>query len=280
MRREETQVSELLDTLRRQAGPDPFELAVILGSGLGRLAKEVASPTCLAYKDFPCFPAPPVEGHGGRLVAGKLAGRRILVFQGRPHLYQGLNAHQTTVTVRIAHALGCRGILLTNAAGGVNRNYRAGDFMLIADHLNLMGDNPLRGVVENPFVDLTHLYRQDFYADLRAFIEGEGGVLHRGVLAALPGPSYETPAEISALGLLGADAVSMSTVPEAIMARYLGLEVAGISLIANPAAGLVGRPLDHQEVLATGAARADLAVRLFLRLIGQWREPLQPSTDG
>jgi len=272
------EIQEVAEAVRRQAGEEPFALAVVLGSGLGTLAEEADPLGVFPYSGFAAFPpAQQVAGHAGRIVAGTLEGRRLLFFQGRHHLYEGLTARQVAVPVRIAHALGCRRLLLTNAAGGVNAEYRSGDFMLIADHLNFLGDNPLRGERRDPFVDLSTLYRQEFFPALLEFARLQNIRLHRGVLAALPGPSYETPAEIRALRMLGADAVSMSTVPEAIMGRYLGLEVAGLSLIANAAAGLASAPLSHAEVLASGQKGASQLALLVRRLIALWLSTSAPS---
>jgi len=268
---------DLIATLRRKAGVAPFDLAVVLGSGLGAFAEQLADPVFFSYLDFPCFPRSTVAGHAGRLVAGKYEGWRVLAFQGRHHLYEGYDARQVTVNVRIAHALGVPRLLLTNACGAVNSNFRAGDFMYIADHINLLGDNPLRGEAADPFIDLSHLYRQDLFVPLQSHAQREGISLHRGVLAALPGPSYETPAEIRALALLGADAVSMSTVPEAILGKYLGLEVVGLSFLSNAAAGLGTSPLNHQEVLAAGRLGTDRFLDLLGRLIGFWGQAGRPS---
>ena len=263
-------LEQLAQEVVRRCGSEPYELAIVLGSGLGALAESVETAASFPYRDYACLRAPGVTGHAGRLVAGRFAGRRVLLFQGRLHLYQGLSAREATVPVRLAHRLGCPKLLLTNAAGGIHGDYRPGDFMYISDHLNFMGDNPLRGEGGDPFVDLSALYRQDLYLPLRAWAGTRGVRLHRGVLAALQGPSYETPAEVRALALLGADAVSMSTVPEAIMARYLGLEVVGISLIANPAAGLATSPLNHREVLAVAGGGARGFIDLAGHLIDRW----------
>lgn len=273
-------VHTLLAAVGQAAGNEPFDLAVILGSGLGDLADEVEEAAVFSYDDFPCFPPTTVAGHAGRLLAGRLHGWRVLLFQGRFHLYEGYSAWQVSLPVRLAHRLGCRRLLLTNAAGGIRPEFAPGDFMFISDHLNLLGDNPLRGVPENPFTDLTRVYRQDLFPPLDRFARQAGVVLHSGVLAALPGPSYETPAEVRMLRLLGADAVSMSTVPEAIMARYLGMEVAGLSLVANAAAGLHGSCLSHQEVLESGRRGAKRLNSLVGGLIPLWREaPRQSSND-
>ncbi|PLX83984.1 MAG: purine-nucleoside phosphorylase [Desulfuromonas sp.] len=257
--------------LRRLTGTETFELAVVLGSGLGDLAEQVDGALAIDYPALKCFPPTGVSGHAGRLVAGTLEGFRVLVFQGRYHLYEGYDALQVTLPVRLAGALGCSRLLLSNAAGGINPDYRPGDFMFIADHINLMGDNPLRGAFGNPFLDLTHLYKKDLYPQLLAFAGKQGIRLHSGVLAALTGPSYETPAEIRALSVLGADAVSMSTVPEAIMGRHLGMDVAGLSLISNVAAGLSAESPDHGEVLAAGRQGALAFGDLLRHLLLLWR---------
>ncbi len=268
----DSEVRDIVAAVRQQAGEAPFEVAIILGSGLGGLAEQAEACAVLPYRDFPCFPAGEVAGHTGQLVAGVLQGRRTLLFQGRQHLYQGYSARQVTVPVRIAHALGCRKLLLTNASGGVNETFAPGDFMLISDHLNFLGDNPLRGERRDPFVDLSDLYQTSFFPELQQFAARCGCTLHRGVLAALSGPSYETPAEIRALRLLGADVVSMSTVPEAIMARYLRLEVVGLTLIANAAAGCTAAPLSHEEVLDAGRRGAAHFAQLVLQLLSLWED--------
>ncbi|MGE4544902.1 MAG: purine-nucleoside phosphorylase [Pedobacter sp.] len=258
-----------IDAVRDRMGPDPFDLAIILGSGLGQVAADVDPATKWAYNSFSCFPPGAVAGHAGQLVAGILHGRRTLIFQGRFHMYQGLTAWQTAMPVRLAHSLGCTRMLLTNAVGGIHADLLPGRFMFVCDHLNLLGDNPLRGLDGDTFIDLTKLYRNDLFPSLKAESLSQGNSLHQGVLAAVPGPSYETPAEVRALQLLGADAVSMSLVPEAIMARYLQMEVVGLSFTTNRAAGLGTQGLSHEEVLATGilgAADLSFLVKQLCRL--------------
>lgn len=267
----EKEITEGADEIRRLTGSEKFDLAVILGSGLGGLADQVEDALAVPFRNFPLFPPPTVPGHTGELVAGTLDGWRVLLFKGRHHIYEGYNARQVTVSVRLAHSLGCKRLLLTNAVGGINGSYRPGDFMYVADHINLMGDNPLRGETENPFIDLAHLYDQSFFPSLQEYALSHGIGLHRGVLAALPGPSYETPAEIRMLERLGADAVSMSTVPEAIMGKYLGFEVAALSFVSNAAAGLAKIPLTHAEVLEAGRRGAEHFSRLVRHLILLWQ---------
>jgi len=243
------------------------EMAIVVGSGLAALTEEMSERQRMAYADLPGFPAAGVVGHAGQLRCGELHGTSVAVFQGRYHYYEGYSAYQVSAPVRLAHLLGCRRLLLTNAAGGINAAYAPGDFMLVSDHLNLAGDNPLRALQPPPFIDLGALYRRDFHAELQADLAPRRIVMHQGTLAWMSGPSYETPAEIRMLAQLGADAVSMSTIPEAIMARYLGLETVAISLIANAAAGLSVVPLCHEEVLATSRTAAASLPLLISRLL-------------
>lgn len=267
------EVSLAAEHVRNRTGEAPFDLAIVLGSGLGELADAAEGGTSFPYGDLPGFPVPSVAGHHGRLVAGMLEGARTLVFAGRFHTYEGYSAREVTLPVRLARALGCRRLLLTNAAGGVNPDFAPGDPMFICDHLNLLGDNPLRGVREDPFLDLSQVYEERLYPSLAAFARDAALPLRRGVLASLPGPVYETPAEVRMLRLLGADAVSMSIVPEAIMGKYLKMEVVGLSLISNQAAGLAPAPLDHAEVLAVGRRGAAGIIRLVRHLAASWGDP-------
>lgn len=269
----EPDLRTLVETVRTRAGNEPIALAIVLGSGLGGLVEDLEEPVAFAYGDFPCFPVLQIAGHQGQLIVARLDGVRVLVFQGRYHVYQGLTARQAASPAQVAKALGIPGLLLTNAVGGINPAYRTGDFIYVTDHLNFLGDNPLRGETVNPFIDLCQLYRQEFYPELAQFAGNLGITLHRGVLAAMAGPSYETPAEIRSLGLLGADAVTMSTIPEAILARYLGLEVVALSFVSNPAAGLNPAALDHQDVLAAGAAGAKAFALLARCLVTLWARP-------
>lgn len=244
---------------------DRPEAALVLGSGLGALADQVEEPTAVRYDEIPGFAASTVVGHRGRLVAGRLEGRRVLAFQGRYHAYEGHPAPALALPVRTAAALGATTLIVTCAAGGVNPELRAGDLMLIEDHLNLMGQNPLVGPVlegETRFPDMTTAYDPALRALAADVAEREGVTLRRGVYAALLGPSYETPAEIRMLARLGADAVGMSTVPEVIAARAGGLRVLGIALISNAAAGIAGASLSHDEVVAAGAEAAERFQRL------------------
>ncbi len=231
------------------------DLALVLGSGLGALADEVEGAVTLSTADVPHYPQSTVEGHAGRLVLGHLAGRAVLVIQGRVHLYEGHDARDVSFPVRLAHALGVRGLVLTNAAGGINPSFGPGTLMLISDHLNLAFANPLAGPVgegETRFPDLSNPYDEAWREQARAVALEQRIPYREGVYVWTSGPSYETPAEIRFFARAGADAVGMSTVPEAIQAAALGLPVLGISTITNPAAGLQDVPLDHADVLEVG----------------------------
>lgn len=251
-------------------GEKPFEVAIILGSGLGDLGQQVEHARHVPYVDIPFLPPTTVSGHSGKLILGELVGRRVAVFQGRFHLYEGHDAYRATVTVRLARALGCGKLLLSCAAGGIKPGCSPGDFMFVVDHLNLTGDNPLRGQAGDPFLDLSRLYNRSLLEPLRVCAQEQGVRLHTGVLAALMGPCYETPAEVRMVGALGGDAVSMSTVPEAIMGKYLGMDVAALALIANAAAGLSGTHLDHQDVLAAGRKRGEQFAGLVRSAVANW----------
>ncbi|SDL42374.1 purine-nucleoside phosphorylase [Geoalkalibacter ferrihydriticus] len=257
--------------VRRCFGDQDFDLAVVLGSGLSELTASLEGAQSLAYDQIPAMAATTVAGHQGSLWAGRRGGWRLLVFAGRYHLYEGYRACEVVRPVELAAALGCRRILLTNAAGGVREDLRPGDFMFIRDHINLTGDNPLRGRTPPPFVDLSRLYRNDLFPLLAEGARALNIRLRQGVLAGLLGPSYETPAEIRMVASLGGDAVSMSTVPEAIMARYLGVDVAGLSLITNYAAGRGDASLSHDEVLVEGRRSAARLTELLDVLIDSWR---------
>jgi purine-nucleoside phosphorylase len=247
-------------------------LAIVLGSGLGALAAgpEAGAGTAVAFTDLG-FPAQTVPGHSGQLVFCELEGRRVLLQAGRFHGYEGHPAALVTAPMRLYGRLGVKAVLHTNAAGAINTGFRVGDLMVLSDHINFTGGNPLAGPNLPPgprFPDLTAAYDPDLRRQLRAAATGLGQELREGVYLAVPGPSYETPAEIRAFRTLGADAVGMSTVPEVIVARHEGLRVAGISCLCNMAAGILPQPLTHREVLEAGAeaaARFTALVRKFVR---------------
>ena len=231
------------------------QAAVVLGSGLGEFAEAVSGPTAIAYADIPHFKKVSVAGHAGRLVLGRVGAMPVAVLQGRYHYYEGHDINDVVFPVRVLAKLGVKSLLLTNAAGGIGRELRPGDLMVIRDHINLMGVNPLRGANDERlgprFPDMSAVYDREFQEVIAAAQKEAGLAAKKGVYLALSGPSYETPAEIRMLAALGADAVGMSTVPEAICARHMGVRVAGISCITNLAAGISAQPLSHKEVTET-----------------------------
>ncbi len=262
--------------LRTRIPGHPAALAIIAGSGLGQLTDAVADPMVIPYHEIPHFPTPTVAGHGGNLVAGMIGASHVLVFCGRTHLYEGRPVTEIVYPVTVAAALGVPALLVTNAAGGINPAFQPGDLMMIEDHLNLTGANPLAGRQADPavagssfFIDLTEAYAPALKENLLAAAAAEDCQLKRGVYLATRGPSYETPAEIRAFERLGADAVGMSTVLEVIEARYHGLEVAGLSCITNQAAGVAAQPLTHDEVLQVGQATAERLVRLVRAFVAR-----------
>ncbi len=237
--------------------PRPPAAVLVLGSGLGDLADEVAQPVRISYAEIPGFARSTVAGHRGALVAGAWEGVDVAVMQGRFHLYEGVDAETLALPIRVLGALGADTLVLTNAAGGMRPGFRPGDLMLIADHINLMWSNPLIGRVqpgEQRFPDMSDPYDAEFRRIAEQVALEQGVPLEQGVYAAMLGPSYETPAEIRMLARLGADAVGMSTVPEVLVARARGMRVLGISCITNLAAGLGGGgTLSHDEVVEVGA---------------------------
>jgi purine-nucleoside phosphorylase len=236
-------------------------LAIVLGSGFDHVLAELRAPEKISYAKIPGFPRPTVDGHAGDCYFGYLGESPVLILSGRAHFYEGHAMAAVTFPIRTLAAFGIKGLLLTNAAGGIHPAFQAGDFMVLTDHINFMGANPLRGPAvagRERFLDLTQTYDQDLQA--RLLRAGNVGQLklRRGVYLAVSGPSYETPAEIRAFARLGADAVGMSTVPEALVARHCGLRVAAVSCITNLAAGRTGHALAHAEVLEM-AARVKVA---------------------
>ena len=259
-------VREAADTIRARI-PEVPRIAVVLGSGLGDFAGTLEGAVSMPYEQLPHWPASRVVGHEGRLVAGTVKGRVVAALAGRCHAYEGHDLGTVTFAVRVMGLLGVRILILTNAAGGISPHLAPGALMVIDDHLNLTGGNPLAGPNEDRFgprfPDMTEVYS----ARLRGIADAAGQGLPRrpshGIYAALTGPSYETPAEIRYLRTIGADAVGMSTVPEAIVARHMGVEVLGVSCITNMAAGTSPQPLDHREVMET----ARLARGEFIALL-------------
>lgn len=258
-------VSTAAEAVRARLGGLRPSVAIVVGSGLGRLADRVDGAVRIGYRDIPGFHVPNVAGHKGELVAGNLSGIDVLLQSGRFHMYEGHTAADAALPVRMFAALGVTTLIVTNAAGGVNRSFAPGTLMLIRDHLNLTGRNPLDGPVldgETRFPDMTVAYDADLRAVTRRVANERSIFLTEGVYAGLLGPNYETPAEVRMLATLGADVVGMSTVIEVIAARALGMRCLGISLITNPAAGISREPLKHDEVMAmanrAGGRLADL----------------------
>jgi len=258
-------VAEAAEALARRAGPPP-DVALVLGSGFGALADGLSDVVEIRFGEIPGFPAPTVEGHRGAIRVGMLAGRRVAVLAGRFHLYEGHDPDTVALPARAAIRWGARTLIVTNAAGGINRTFRPGDLMLIDDHINLMWGNPLIGPVrdgEARFPDMSAPYDPGLLALAETVALEQRIRLVRGTYCALLGPSYETPAEVRMLAALGADAVGMSTVPETLVARAAGVPVLGLSLITNMASGMTGEPLGHDEVMAMGGAAAGVAARLL-----------------
>ncbi len=239
----------------------PARTAIVLGSGLNPFVDSLTIDETIPYDTIPGHPVSTVPGHTGQYALGHLSGTPLIVAQGRVHLYEGWTATEVTTSVRLLHAAGIERIILTNAAGTLHPNHPPGSWMMLTDHLNLTGQSPLTGGPN--FIDLTETYDADLRSTFLDEATSLGIPLHEGVYASLPGPQYETPAEIRMLRTLGADAVGMSTVPEAIQARALGLKVAAFSCLTNWAAGITTNPLSHDEVTDTGRSAAHTLITLF-----------------
>lgn len=252
--------------IRRQRSQTPL-VGIVLGSGFGPVADAIPNACSVPYSEIPGFPVGGVQGHSGRLILGSWHGVEVAVLAGRAHYYEGFDMPTVTYPIRVLAALGIQDLLLTNAAGGIRRGSRPGDFVAISDHINFMGANPLRGPLERGrerFIDMTSAYDPGLRKRLLRTAKILGERIREGVYLAVSGPSFETPAEIRAFRTLGADVVGMSTVPEAIVARQCGLRVAGLSCITNVAAGLAGpsQSLSHGEVLDVAREVAPRATRL------------------
>jgi purine-nucleoside phosphorylase len=247
-------------------------IALVLGSGLGGFADDFEEAVGIPYEEIPGFVRSTAQGHAGRLVIGKIDGIPVLAMQGRVHYYEGYSLEEVTFPIRTFGLLGIKTLVLTNAAGGINVALTQGALMVISDHVNLMGVNPLRGPNDERFgprfPDMSAVYAPELQELVVEEAKAIGVEVRRGIYGGLSGPSYETPAEIHLLRNLGADAVGMSTVPEAIVARHMGLEVLGISCITNMAAGISDEPINHEEVMATGDAVRETFTELLRRVIG------------
>ncbi|WP_408006604.1 purine-nucleoside phosphorylase [Pseudalkalibacillus sp. A8] len=230
-------------------------IGLILGSGLGILADKIKNPVSLPYSEIPSFPVSTVEGHAGELVIGTIEGKTVVAMKGRFHYYEGYPIEKVTFPVRVMKEIGVESLIVTNAAGGINESFEAGDLLIITDHINNIGDNPLIGPNDNSlgvrFPDMSDAYSGHLQGIAKQVAENLNISIQEGVYIANSGPSYETPAEVRMLRILGGDAVGMSTVPEVIVARHGGMEVLGISCISNMAAGILDQPLTHDEVIET-----------------------------
>jgi len=281
------QVTEAAAFLRDKLAALKPAIGIVLGSGLGAVADAIPNPEIVPYAEIPHFPQSTVQGHSGRIVAGLLAETPVIVMQGRVHFYEGYSPQQVTFPMRVLGALGLRAVVLTNAAGGIAKGYHIGQLIALADHINLMGFNPLNGPNEPRFgfqpnsglrfFDMTEAYSKRLRTLAQQAALAEGFPLAEGVYLAVPGPSFETPAEILAFRTLGATLVGMSTVPETIVARHMGVEVLGISCVTNLAAGLGETPLSHDEVFEAGRQVEHRLARLFERLIPQVAALLEPQ---
>ena len=268
------QVMEAASTIRERTSLQP-EVALILGSGLGALAREVRDIVAIPYEEIPHFARSTVVGHAGRLLLGTLENRPVVIMQGRFHFYEGYSPRVLTFPVRVMSALGAHTLLVSNAAGGVNPAYRPGDFMLIADHIyfpGLAGANPLLGPNDERFGDRCPPLARAYDARLRALARSVAAespelTLHEGVYAMVAGPSFETGAELRFLRTIGVDAVGMSTAPEVVVARHMGMQVLGISLITNAATGAETEVVNHAEVLSTADAARERFITLVLGIL-------------
>jgi purine-nucleoside phosphorylase len=251
-------------------------IAVVLGSGLGAFADELKDRADFPYCQIPGWPMATAVGHAGKLIVGKLCGLDVAVMSGRAHLYEGHTPEQVTHGVRVLRSLGVRSMVFTNAAGGINLSLERGGLVLISDHLNLQGSNPLAGPNDDAlgprFPDMSEAYSREYLAIAHSVAEEECIPVTEGVYAAMLGPSYETPAEIRMLRILGADVVGMSTVPEVIVANYLGMKVLAISCVTNMAAGILPQKINHEEVLETGAMVRETLVRYLRALLPRLAE--------
>ena len=257
--------------IRSRISVEP-RIAIVLGSGLGGFADDFDEAVAIPYEDIPGFMRSTAQGHAGRLVIGKVDSIPVVAMQGRVHYYEGYSLEEVTFPVRVFNLLGIKTLVLTNAAGGINVQLTQGALMMISDHVNLMGVNPLRGPNDERFgprfPDMSAVYSPELQELVVEEARAINVEVRRGVYGALSGPSYETPSEIHLLRNLGADAVGMSTVPEAIVARHMGIEVLGISCITNMAAGISDQPINHEEVMATGVRVRATFTELLQRVIG------------
>ncbi|HXI20420.1 MAG TPA: purine-nucleoside phosphorylase [Gemmatimonadales bacterium] len=265
-------VQEAAAVVRRRVATTP-EIAIILGTGLGRLAQEIALDGEIPYQDIPGFPLSTVESHAGRLLLGRLAGRPVVAMQGRFHRYEGYSLQQVTYPVRVMHALGARTLVVTNVSGGMHPLWPPGDLVLISDHINLLGDNPLIGPNDERlgprFPDMSDPYDAGLRAVARAVALEQGVILREGVYVAVPGPNLETRAEYRMLRSMGADVVGMSTVPEVIVAVHQGMKVVGLSIITDQCLPDALEPAEIEQIIATAMGAEPRLTRLVTGLVAR-----------
>ena len=270
------QIDRAVSVVRARVSLAP-QVAIILGSGLGALAGEVRADAVVPYAEIPGFPRSTVEGHAGNLLVGRLEGRAVAVMQGRAHFYEGYSLADVVFPVRVIRALGARVLLVSNAAGGINRLWSSGDLMIIADHINFMGSNPLMGPNDPDlgprFPDMSQAYDPDLIALAERAALAEGIAIRKGVYAGVHGPSYETPAELRMLRGWGADAVGMSTVPEVIAARHMGMRVLGITAITDMATGEQIKTVTHEDVMAVAREIEPKFIRVVKRIVREMKLP-------
>ena len=254
--------------IKEKMGNIEPKIAIVLGSGLGVLSEDIQNKTVIKYQDIPNFPISTVAGHAGELIIGTLENIPIIAMNGRFHYYEGYDLKEATLPIRVFKLLGIEELILTNASGGINTDYKPGDFMIIKDHLSFFAESVLRGKNDDEFgsrfPDMSQTYNKERIEKLEKIIKKHTGVAHVGVYAYMKGPTFETPAEIRALRILGADAVGMSTVPEAVVANHCGIKISAISCITNMAAGILDRKLSHEEVNET-ADRVKLTFKEIIK---------------
>ena len=265
-------IKESTDFIENKIKDKPY-VGLILGSGLGGLANRIENPIKIKYGDIPNFPVSTVEGHAGQLVIGKLGNQNVIAMQGRFHYYEGYELEDVCFPVRVMISLGIKNLVVTNAAGGSNKEFKPGDLMIIKDHINFTGQNPLRGKnlddLGPRFLDMSYAYNKELIKIAEESGEQLNIDLKEGVYMWLTGPTYETPAEVRLANILCADAVGMSSVPEVIVANHEGVKVLGISCITNMAAGILDQPLNHEEVVATSLLVKDKFESLILDILSK-----------
>ena len=267
-------LKESAEYIKAKAGDEKIEIGIVLGSGLGDLADEIEDAVCIDYHDIPHFPVSTVKGHKGRLVIGKLEGRRVLCMQGRFHYYEGYSMDQVVYPIRTMFMLSIKSLFLTNAAGCVNTAWKPGDLMLITDHIKLIADNPCRGMTHDElgerFFDMTKAYDPELIKIAREASKSTSIALKEGVYMLFTGPSFESKAEVRFARIAGADAVGMSTVPEAIAASQMRMHTLGISCLTNMAAGILDQSLNHEEVIETGNRVKKSFSKLVKEIVKTW----------